>query len=289
MGATVSINVIFTDLVGSTEMSSRLGPKATEDLRQVHFGLLRSAMEAHDGTEVKNLGDGLMVVFPSLTSGLDGCVATQQAIERHNSSGKEPLGVRVGFSTGDATEEDGDYFGEPVVEAARLCAKCEAGQIITTELVSMMARRTEHSFESIGDLELKGVPEPVAAVTLQWEPLQIEGAVPMPDRLKPDMDFALAGRAAEWSALLDAYKGAETGERRVTLLAGEPGIGKTRLSSELAVHAHGRGAITLYGRADEELTVPYQPWVEVFTHLFDAAPPEPVSYTHLTLPTTPYV
>ena len=112
MAETIGINVVFTDLVGSTEMSSRLGPEATEELRVVHFGLLRGAVEPAGGVEVKNLGDGLMVVFPSLGSALDGSVAMQQAIERHNATGKEPLGVRVGISTGDATEEDGDYFGD---------------------------------------------------------------------------------------------------------------------------------------------------------------------------------
>ena len=274
MSEAVAINVVFTDLVGSTEMSSRLGPEATEALRLVHFGLLRGAMEAHGGSEVKNLGDGLMVVFPGLTSALNGSVAMQQAIERHNSSGKEPLGVRVGLATGDATEEDGDYFGEPVVEAARLCAKCEAGQIITTELVSMMARKSGHSFESIGELELKGVPEPVPAVTLEWEPVQVEGALVMPGRITPDMDQALAGRAAETAALGEAFKAAEAGDSRITFLAGEPGIGKTRLAAELATHAHSRGAVVLYGRADEELTVPYQPWVEAMTHLLEHAPTE---------------
>ena len=96
MADTVGINVVFTDLVGSTEMSNRLGPERTEELRVVHFALLRGALEAHGGREVKNLGDGLMVVFPSLGTALDGSVAMQQAIERHNSSGQEPLGVRDG-------------------------------------------------------------------------------------------------------------------------------------------------------------------------------------------------
>ena len=82
MSETVGINVVFTDLVGSTEMSSRLGPEKTEELRVVHFALLRGAMEQHGGTEVKNLGDGLMIVFPSLGSALDGSVTMQQAIER---------------------------------------------------------------------------------------------------------------------------------------------------------------------------------------------------------------
>lgn len=272
MSDLVAINVVFTDLVGSTEMSSRLGPEPAEALRVVHFDLLRSAIEAHGGTEVKNLGDGLMAVFPSLTSSLDGGVAMQQAIEQHNASGNEPLGIRVGISAGDATQEDGDYFGEPVVEAARLCAKCEAGQIITSEFTSMMARRSNHRFEAIGDLELRGVPEPVPSVTVHWDPVAPEAAIAMPDRLRPDMDRLLAGRVEQTDALAQALKAATAGERRITFLAGEPGIGKTRLAAELAVEAHGHGAVVLYGRCDEELSVPYQPWVEALTHLVEHAP-----------------
>jgi len=64
MSEAVAINVVFTDLVGSVEMSNRLGAEATEALRVVHFGLLRGTMEAHGGGEVQHLGDGLMVVFP---------------------------------------------------------------------------------------------------------------------------------------------------------------------------------------------------------------------------------
>jgi class 3 adenylate cyclase len=54
---------MFTYLVGPTELSSRLGPTGTEDLRSTRFGLLRGAIQSTGGTEVKNLGDGLMVAF----------------------------------------------------------------------------------------------------------------------------------------------------------------------------------------------------------------------------------
>lgn len=269
MADTVGINVVFTDLVGSTELSSRLGPEATDALRIVHFGLLRSAMAGHDGREVKNLGDGLMVVFPSLGKAIEGSIAMQQSIARHNASGKEPLGIRVGISTGDATEEDGDYFGEPVVESARLCAKCEPGQIIVSQLTSMLARNSGHTFASIGDLELRGIPEPVAGFTVEWAPATVAAAIDMPDRLRPDMNRPIAGRVVDTESLAQAWKSASSGERRLTFVAGEPGIGKTRLSAELAVVAHRDGATVLYGRCDEELSVPYQPWVEAISHLTD--------------------
>jgi len=114
------VSVVFTDLVDSTAIASRLGPDAAEALRQAHFGLLRAAVGAAGGTEVKNLGDGLMVVFTSPSRAVACAVGMQQALERHNRRADEPLLVRIGIATGEATEEDGDYFGEPVVEAARL-------------------------------------------------------------------------------------------------------------------------------------------------------------------------
>lgn len=268
---TQTINVVFTDLVGSTEMSNRLGPEQTEELRVVHFNLLRGAIEAHGGAEVKNLGDGLMATFPSQGAALAGCVAMQQAIDRHNRSGKEPLGVRVGAALGDATPEDGDYFGEPVVEAARLCAKCEAGQIIVSDLYAQQGKSLGQTFTPIGELELRGVPEPVPSVTVDWDPVEIQGALPIPERLQPDI-LVMAGRHDHMEALTQALKDAEAGNRRVTFLAGEPGVGKTRLSSEVAKEAHGHGALTIYGRCDEELSLPYQPWVEAVSYVIDHGP-----------------
>ena len=112
----------MTDLVGSTAMAERVGPAAAEGLRHEHFGLLRGALERTAGREVKNLGDGLMVVFSSASESLACAAQMQQAVEARNRRAEEQLGVRIGVSLGEATVQDGDYFGEPVVEAARLCA-----------------------------------------------------------------------------------------------------------------------------------------------------------------------
>ena len=70
--------MVFTDLVGSTELSTRVGAAAAEALRQVHFGLLRDALVPHDGREVKNLGDGIMAVFAGVGSALDAAVVTNR-------------------------------------------------------------------------------------------------------------------------------------------------------------------------------------------------------------------
>ncbi len=279
MATTQTVTVLFTDLVGSTEQSSALGPDAADELRQTHFGLLRGAIQGAGGTEVKSLGDGLMVAFTSLSRALACAVGMQQAIERHNRRNNGALlSVRIGMSAGEATEEDGDYFGDPVIEASRLCAKAEGGQILATHMVKAMAgRHATQEFVSVGDLELKGLPDPVPSVEVVWEPAQASeaegGQFPLPARLvsaSAESLFAFFGRAQELSRLSDTQKASASENRlRVVLISGEPGIGKTTLVAQAARTAHAWGANVLYGNCEEDLGIPYQPWIPALSQLID--------------------
>jgi class 3 adenylate cyclase len=136
-----TVTVLITDLVGSTPLASELGPVAGDKLRREHFGVLRDAVEAAGGREVKNTGDGLMIVFHGVGDALACAVSIQQRMERRNRRADQELAIRIGIAMGDATAEDGDYFGMPVVEAARLCDRAAGGQILTTELVRMVGGR----------------------------------------------------------------------------------------------------------------------------------------------------
>jgi class 3 adenylate cyclase/tetratricopeptide (TPR) repeat protein len=278
--ATEMVAVLMTDLVGSTAMADRLGPEAAETLRQEHFALLRGALERTGGTEVKNLGDGLMVVFSSAAQSLACAAAMQQAVEARNRGAGEQLGVRVGVSLGDTTSEDGDYFGEPVVESARLCAHAAGGQIVINALVRQLAGSREgHSFKSLGGLPLKGISEPVEAFELQWEPASAAG-IALPERLRELPATAYVGRMSERKRLAELWLEACNGTLRVALISGEAGVGKTRLSTHLALRAHEEGATVLFGRSDEDLGVPYQPWVQALGHLVKEAP-QPVLDDHV--------
>ena len=272
MGSVETVTVLFTDLVGSTGLATRVGPGAAEELRREHFKLLREAVEETDGREVKNVGDGLMVVFQSSSSAVSCAVSMQQRLDRRNRRADEQLMVRIGISAGEADLEDGDYFGPPVVEASRLCNAATGGQILCGELVRMMAREG-HSFRSVGTLRLKGLAEPFAAHEVEWEPLSAQaGALPLPPRLREVPPVGYVGRRAEREGLAFLLAQAREGNRRVAFVSGEPGIGKTRLATHLAVEAYGDGATVLYGRCDEDLGVPYGPWVEALRHYVSAAP-----------------
>src|SRR5438067_6935914 len=129
--------VLFTDLVGSTELRSRLGEDAAEELRRHHDRLIVGAVEGHRGRLVKHLGDGVMATFAGASDALGAAVAIQQALDRHNRSGASGgprLETKIGASAGDVAFEDGDCFGTPVIEAARLCAAAGGGQIPVTEV-----------------------------------------------------------------------------------------------------------------------------------------------------------
>jgi class 3 adenylate cyclase/tetratricopeptide (TPR) repeat protein len=272
VGATGLVAILFTDLVGSTETVTRLGGERAEELRQAHFALLREAIRNHGGTEVKNLGDGLMVAFRAASDAVAGAVAMQQALARHNRRGGETLAMRVGVAVGEATCEEADYFGTPVIEAARLCARAEGGEVLVTEMVQALAgTRGGAEFVSLGPVQLKGLATAVLVHRVRWEALA-DDAPPLPPRLTVDPSVTFIGRAAEREVLDGAWKRAEQGALQVVLLAGEPGIGKTRLATEIALQAHGRGGLALLGRCDEDLALPYQPFVEALRYLVTACP-----------------
>ena len=272
MSSTVTVATMFTDLVDSTAIATRLGPDRAEVLRRAHFGLLRSAIDACDGTEVKSTGDGLMVVFPSASAAVTAAVAMQQAVERANRDAPEPVAVRIGISIGEVEIDDDDYYGPSVVEAARLCAVTAGGQIFATEIVhSMAGTRGEHSFSSLGGLDLKGLDGPVLTCEVRWEPAASPG-LPLPRRLVVDDAPGFSGRGDERMLIGEAFKRAAAGERQLVLISGEPGIGKTRLAAEAACAAHAAGAVVLYGRSDEDLGIPYQPFAEALRHYVDVGP-----------------
>jgi class 3 adenylate cyclase/tetratricopeptide (TPR) repeat protein len=271
-----TVTVLFTDLVGSTLLSQRLEVRAADDLRRAHFSLLRREVEALGGMVVKNLGDGVMVVVDTPSAALQCAVGMQQAVERRNREASEPLRMRVGVAFGEVTESDGDFFGDAVVEAARLCALASGGQILATDVVRAVAgRRVAQELVAIGPLELKGLPGPVPCVEVRWEPArQDDAGWPLPGRLQERVAVGnFVGRAGELALLDEAFKKASVERhRQLVLVNGEAGIGKTTLAGVFARLVHAQGAAVIYGRCEADIGGPYQPWAEAIGHLVHHAP-----------------
>src|SRR5207244_3815502 len=143
---------------------------SAEALRRTHFRLLRDAVVGQGGQEVKNLGDGLMIVFSSAVDAVGCAVAMQQAVYRHNRREHDNLQVRIGLNVGEPIEDEGDYFGTPVVVAKRLCDRAAGGQILASDLVcGLVGSRGDHHFAALGPIELKGLSAPVQTSEVAWK------------------------------------------------------------------------------------------------------------------------
>ncbi len=231
--------------------------------------MLRQAVVEASGDEVKTTGDSMVAVFASGVDALSCAVAMQQGVHRHRREDAPLLEIRVGLSLGEVTFEAGDVFGTAVVEAARLVARAAGGQILATGLLrAVVGTRAPARFVELGSLELKGLPEPVPTYEVVWErsPSPTFALPPFLDRA---YSWSFVGRDDEFEKLRRLWKESAAGQRTVALLGGEPGVGKTRLAAELARFAHANGALVLAGRCDEDLAVPYQPFVEALRHFVD--------------------
>jgi class 3 adenylate cyclase len=139
VGGNATASVLFSDLVGSTDLLAGLGEAAFDQFRRQHFQVLRAAVAAHAGREIKTTGDGILAVFASAAAALCAAVRMQQATSRPAANGQPAVAIRVGLAHGDVVFEDHDVFGMPVVQAARLTAAAQPGQILTTAVVPLVA------------------------------------------------------------------------------------------------------------------------------------------------------
>ena len=268
-GRTETVSVLFTDLVASTEQRAALGDDAADELTRSHLRLLAAEAEAAGGEVVKTMGDGVMAVFGAAGDAVSCGAAVQRAVQRR----RQGLSVRIGIHTGDASQEDGDWFGLPVVVAKRLCDTAAGGQVLVSELVRLLiGSRGDHVFQQVGPVTLKGLDEPVEAWAVAWQPGESEDTLPLPVPLSLPAARGFVGRDVELAQLRERWSAAAKGEGGLVLLAGEPGIGKTRLAAELAAVAHADDALVVFGRCDEEALAPFQPFVEALTPLVAGRP-----------------
>ncbi|MEX2247272.1 MAG: AAA family ATPase [Dehalococcoidia bacterium] len=255
--------ILFTDLVNSTELLQEAGDERALRVLEAHHRLLREAVARCGGEEVKWTGDGLMVAFPSTGDAVRCAIIMQQS--SHRPAAGERLSIRVGLHVGEALRHDmSDYFGTTVVVAKRLCDKADAGQILITRITAeLLAGHKEFDFRDVGALNLKGIAQPTPASEVLY---------------RHDTEALLAhtpfvGRTAELAALQRKFETAQGAEGSVVMLVGEPGIGKSRIATELCDHARSRGATTLWGRCyDGDWAAPFSPFVEALTQYVNAEP-----------------
>jgi class 3 adenylate cyclase/predicted ATPase len=237
------LTVMFCDLVGSTELSTRLDPEQLRDLMQVYQRTCRDVIERYDGHVAQYLGDGLMVYFGWPLAHEDDAVRAIRAGLEITGAVSElkastPIRARVGIHTGlvvvgETGQGDASIpkaaVGETPNIAARLQALAEPACVVVSERTSSLARGL-FDYVDLGPKTLKGVPEPVQV-------FHIVGARAIESHFEAAHTGVgvtpLVGREEEVESLLRRWQQAKQGEGQVVLVSGEPGIGKSRLTRAL--------------------------------------------------------
>lgn len=150
--------IVFTDIVGSTAMTQRLGDQAAMKLVDTHDRIVRAALAKHAGREVKHLGDGIMAAFTSAADAVECAASIQAALRDAPSDSSDAVRVRIGVACGEPLERQGDFFGSTVQLAARLCAYAQPGQTVVSTPVIQLCGALR--FQDLGDVILKGFEQP---------------------------------------------------------------------------------------------------------------------------------
>ena len=272
MNASGTVTFLFTDLVGSTELLARLGDDAALRVHRQVDGLLAHSIAANQGRQVKNLGDGLMVVFPGAFDAVRAALDMQARL----AESRLDVAVRIGINSGEATtHDDDDYYGTPVVVAERLCSAAEGGEILVSGVVrALIGSKGGYSFAPRGAQRLKGFTDPIEvwsvgatrdlpATTVTSQPM----GLPFPDPLAQLLDRPLVGRDEVLAHLSALWEVVADGQRRTVLIAGEPGIGKSATAAAWSNLIWESGGAVTAGRCAPEAVIAYQPFVEVLRHL----------------------
>ncbi len=284
---TRAVTFLLTDIEGSTAAWEADAAAMAVALAR-HDELVEQVVTSRGGRLIKTRGEGdaTFSVFDRPSAGAAAAVELQDAIGHEPWALREPMRIRVALHTGEAELRDGDYFGRAVNRAARLRSLAAGGQILCSGATAELVIDTlpdDVVLTDLGMRQLRNLPRPEHVFELRLEtgaqaapPVQ-PSAAPME---RPGLPAVLlgpgpfVGRGRELDGLLSAWQSTLAGDMQAVLIAGEPGVGKTRLAGEWSRRVYEQGAVVLYGRCDEDLGAPYQPFAEALRMLVPCLGPD---------------
>ncbi len=264
-----TVTVLFTDLVGSTALNQRLGDEAAGALEREIEERALERVEKHRGTVLMETGDGLMAVFQSARRAVACAQDIQRAMDRHNRDRSSPVEMRIGLHTGEVLEESGELYGETLIIAKRIEGLAPASGIFVSSTVHGVLGTARAELVDRGEFELKGIASPWRLYEVPWAQ-EGDGGVLASNALTP-----FVGRTAERARIVELIEATREGSGALLLIAGEAGVGKSRLTEVAAAEARQRGLLPLVGHCSEaERAQPYLPLLEQIEEAARAMSPE---------------
>jgi class 3 adenylate cyclase/tetratricopeptide (TPR) repeat protein len=256
------LTIMMTDVVASTELRRARGDRDADDILALQAAIVQHQVAAFGGRVRKSLGDGFLISFPSTVAAVRAAVAIQGALEEHNTAAPQRVvEVRIGIHIGQVAERDGDLLGQAVHATARVMAEAVGGEIlITDEVLKYAVPELDYTFLDSGLFWLRGFPELWRLYEVSWNDVS---AGPRAGTLLAPLT-AFVERDAERARLRRLVDDTLLGRGRLALVAGEAGVGKSRLVAEIGDEAQARGMRVLTGHCVEMSGAPpYLPYVEI--------------------------
>ncbi|HSS60562.1 MAG TPA: ATPase, T2SS/T4P/T4SS family [Candidatus Limnocylindrales bacterium] len=255
-----TVTIMFTDVEESTRLLSSRGFTASHEIMKAYETIIDDKISQHAGRRIKGLGDGFMISFGSARHGVECALDIQDAITEYSKQNPErKIRIRIGLNTGEVVEEGGDIFGAAVNVAARVAGKAKGGEILVSEIVrQLVGPIAEMKFDFRGRYKLKGFPD-------RWRLHQVTpGEVKEAPRVMTSAD-GFVDRDQERLDIRMTLDRASAGSGSLLFLTGAPGIGASRLASEVGGEAAAKGWMVLSGRCLETAGAPYGPFREVLS------------------------
>ena len=162
--------ILFTNMVGSTSMTQRLGDAAAMELLRAHDKIIRTALDEHRGSEVKHTGDGIMASFLAASSAVECSISIQRGF--HVQAEEQPdhaVRVRIGLTAGEPVMEHNDLFGAAVQLAARICDCADASAILVANVIRELCIGKGFLFADTGEQTLRGFEDAVRLYEVRWQ------------------------------------------------------------------------------------------------------------------------
>ncbi len=173
------VTIMFTDMVGSTQLTQRRGDTAAQDYVRAHNAIVRAALAQHQGVEIKHTGDGIMASFGAPSFAVDAAIAIQKATRRHNAGNpQQEFHLRVGINAGEPIIEDDDMFGVAVQMAARVCSEAAPDHILIANVVRELLAGKPYPVRTLEPRHLRGIKEAQTLHDVLWT--EIADAAPAP-------------------------------------------------------------------------------------------------------------
>jgi class 3 adenylate cyclase/tetratricopeptide (TPR) repeat protein len=282
---------LIADVRGYTRFTLDYGDEAAARLAQSFAQLTEAVVTQRDGRVIELRGDEALAVFSSARQALRAAVELQTRFAQE-ANDVLPLRVGIGLDAGEAIPVEGGYRGAALNLAARLCTLAGPGEVLASDTVANLARKIEGvEYAERGLMELKGFADRVRVmqVVSGADPVveseettaerntalssKVEQRLPIGGFLGSLPSGSLVGRNAELARILSAVDAVGGGEGRLIMLAGEPGIGKTRLAQEVTLNLRNRSFLVGAGRCYEpQQAVPFYPFLEALAVIYAAAP-----------------